>query len=57
MPVREIGDRPHKKSIFKRGLSPIIRPIIPVAPEEFSAAFKQAEKTEITNRRVEQSEG
>ena len=28
-----------------------------MTPEEFSAAFKQAEKTEITNRRVEQSEG
>lgn len=28
-----------------------------MTPEEFSAAFKQAEKTEITNCRVEQSEG
>ena len=28
-----------------------------MTPEEFSAAFKQAKKTEITNRRVEQSEG
>jgi len=28
-----------------------------MTPEEFSAAFKQTEKTEITNRRVEQSEG